>query len=211
MKKTIIYALALFVFWISFLQNSSIAFSDDCKITRTQAVERAKKQCKEKEFLYGPILYDSVLGPYFALPHSAESKPGYMVYLAKGEMITCECWIYADKGEKNNGCFPLSKTRINDLLLDSNVVKERFESSKGFKVIFIQLVAPAKFWEPKLILYFAAVWFVIDENGDCYYITLGGAIVSFKEYAEVRKRFEEDIKTGKIRIIEDSAQQEKEK
>jgi len=192
MKEKVIYLTAFFIICFGFLQKSSSAYSKDCKITSEHALERAKELCKKEK-----ITYDSVLGPYFVLPHSNESKPGYLVYFAKTEMIIGECWIDA-YGIGNDACFPRRTIRVNDLLLDSTEIKEWFHLEKEVKVIFIQLVSPAKFWGSKLIPHFPAVWWVIDENGDCYYITLTGERISFRGLAKLRY-----IKEERVKVITD--------
>jgi len=183
MKKTIIYLLASFIIGFGFLQNSTTAFSNDCKITPTQAMERAKALCKKEK-----ITYDSVLGPYFVLPHSSESRPSYLVYFTKGEIVTGELWIDACGKNENDHCFAKNVRKVNNLRLDSVQVKELFKSEKGLEVLFLQLVSSAQFWKPRMIPYHSIAWWLIDENGDCYYITLFGHITSFKELAESRKR-----------------------
>jgi hypothetical protein len=214
MKKKVIYLTAFFIVYFGFIQNSTIAFSDDCKITQAQAMERAKKLCKKEK-----LTYDSILGPYFVLPLSNETRPYYLVYFTTGEIVTGECLIDACKKNRDDICFSRG-IRVTDLLLDSTQVKERFPD---LKPIFIQLVSPVKFWGPlgkkMLIPHYYVVWWVIDENGDCYYIDLDVSSkyvpiekhkTSFKALAETRKRSEEDIRTGRLRIIEDSTLQEEE-
>jgi hypothetical protein len=73
--------------------------------------------------------------------------------------------------------------------LDSTEVKEVFETEKGLKAIFVQLVFPAKFWS---VTQEFLAWWVIDEEGECYYILTSRSpknISSFKELAEVRKKY----------------------
>jgi len=183
--KRLGYFLPVLILFILF-SASSFGSSQKCLITPEEALEKAKEICKE----YG-ILYDRVLGPYLVLPQSSEIKPWYMVYFARDTMMVADCYI----GERND-CGGLIAP-VSILLLDSLKVKEWFKKEKRIEAIFIQLVYPARFWGRGSISPSAEMWWVIDEKGDCYYVSLTGEIKSFKKLADIRK------KPRDFKIIED--------
>jgi len=184
--KRLGYFLPVLILFILF-SAPSFGSSQKCLITPEEALEKAKELFKE----YG-ILYDRVLGPYLVLPHSSESEPRYLVYLARDTMMVADCWIDG----RSDYCGRLIAP-VAILLLDSLKVKEWFKKEKRIEAIFIQLVYPARFWGRGSISPSAEMWWVIDEKGDCYYVSLTGEIISFKKLADIRK------KPRDFKIIED--------
>lgn len=176
MKKTGCFLLVSILFILFF--GSSFGSSQKNLITPEEALEKAKEISKEDG-----ILYDRSLGPYLVLPHSSESEPRYLVYLARDTMTVSECWI----GGRSDGCGRYI-TPVADLLLDSAEVKERFKSEKRIEAIFIQLVFPIELLWGRRLMVQPVAWWIIDKKGDCYYVSLFGEIISFKKLADIKKK-----------------------
>jgi len=129
--------------------------------------------------------YDTILGPYFVVSQRPDLNPGYLCYFAKQGNITGQAVIdsYGMKGDIS--IFPKGKTKYTTLVLDFCAAEqkfyEKFPDSK--KAVLAQLVFPARFWGPSFITHLPAVWWLIDDAGNCYYITLTGDIFSFSELA----------------------------
>lgn len=128
--------------------------------------------------------YDSIAGPYFVHSQSNRYNHFYLLYFLKNRVIRGQLEIDA-YGKKRNDRIVLfginPKTKIDSLYLDPGKVKEKFQSEKNLSTTWVQLVCPIEFPEPFLIAPPAIVWWLLDQNGDCYYMTLSGRVFSFNE------------------------------
>lgn len=201
MKNTII-AVLLFLL-ISAIrvasgQSPSFSHKSNGQLEPVEALDRAKALWKgqvgkvEKNWeklMHEKVKaeYDSILGPYFAVSQVPKFNSSYLIFFVKNDGAVVGQALVDGYGEKANDeilIFPKAKgPDYKTFILDSSSVEQRFHQSCQKKLVFSQLVFPARFWGPSFISHLPAVWWVIDDAGNCYYITLTGDIFSFSELA----------------------------
>jgi hypothetical protein len=147
--------------------------------------------------------YDSILGPYFAVSQVPEFNSSYLIFFVKNNGAVVGQAFVDGYGEKANDeilIFPKAKgPDYKTFILDSSSVEQRFHQSCQKKLIFSQMVFPAKFIRLLFITYLPAVWWLMDEDGSCYYMNFSGNIFSFKDLMEMKNK-----RTEGMRIINGS-------
>jgi hypothetical protein len=156
------------------------------KLNPVQALHRARKLWDHEK---AKIEFDSIAGPYFVLSLSKDFNSGYLLYFVnKDRFIVSEVQIDAYGKKERDKIMILHKDlmKIDDQLLDSARVKERFQSERGTQLILMRLVYYISFWGG-FLPHAPVVWWLVDENGECYSMSLNGDLISFKEIFEQRK------------------------
>lgn len=170
----------------------SFSSSKDCKIISPEkALKKAEKIIKKEK-----TNYDEVLGPLF-IHLQGESGFNYLVYFALRGAVVSECFV--DGCGKKTSCYPMRTTGTDELWLTEAKVAETFKVKKKKEAIFVQFVSPLTCLIGELVPHTPGIWWIIDEDGNCYYMHFfGGNIGSFEEMLEQRK------KVKNIKIIRDT-------
>jgi hypothetical protein len=181
--------VSLLVLVFSFFLFVAFTFSDsmNCKIISPEkALKKAEKIIKKEK-----TNYDKVLGPLFIHPQG-ESGSNYLVYFALRGAVVSECFV--DGCGKKTSCYPMRTTTTDELWLTEAKVIETFKVEKKKEAIFVQFVSPLKLLTGELTPHLPAVWLIIDEDGNCYYMSIYGYVKTFSEMLEQRRKQEKNIK-----------------
>jgi hypothetical protein len=212
MKKAIICVLlTFFIIRIGVGTDKKTPSSEELRgqLNPEQALERAKVLWKSEagkvEQTWEKIMhekvraeYDSIWGPYFVLSQVVNLNSSYLLFFVKSDGAIVGQALVDAHGEKSNDkiwIFPKAEgPDYKTFILDSCSVEQKFYQSFQKEVVFSQMVFPARFWGPSFITHLPAVWWLIDQDGYCYFMTFSGDIYRFSKLLEMKSKRKEGMR-----------------